>query len=82
MQALGLAIVIYSWLLHLKSSDYGPLIGNQWFTAPVILIISAKVSMLLGILGCFGAWFEKKFLLFIVIQTQFRERMFNLFFSS
>ncbi len=72
-------------MLHLKSNDYGPLMGNQWFTAPVILIISgmdlllilinsyldnflAKISMVLGILGCVGAWFEKKALLFIVIK--------------
>jgi len=39
-QILGLAIVVCSWLLHFKSNDYGPLMGNQWFTAPVILIIS------------------------------------------
>jgi len=37
---LGVAIVVCSWLLHLKSNDYGPLMGNQWFTAPVILIIA------------------------------------------
>lgn len=65
--ALGLAIVICSWLLHLKSTDYGPLVGNQWFTAPVILIFSAKLSMVLGIVGCLGAWFEKKALLFLYI---------------
>lgn len=75
--------MVYSWLLHLKSNDYGPLIGNRWFTAPVILIVSgfyfeilliynklnnflAKLSMLLGIIGCIGAWFEKKALLFLV----------------
>jgi hypothetical protein len=28
----------------------------------------AKLSMLLGLVGCFGAWFEKKALLFIVIK--------------
>ncbi|CAF5161411.1 unnamed protein product [Rotaria sp. Silwood1] len=43
--------------------------GNQWFTAPVVLIISAKCSMLLGLIGCLGAWFEKKPLLFIYIIT-------------
>jgi hypothetical protein len=37
---LGLAIITWSWLLHLKSIDYGALMGKQWFTAPVILIIS------------------------------------------
>ncbi|CAF2038730.1 unnamed protein product [Rotaria magnacalcarata] len=65
--ALGLAIVIFSWMLHLKSSDYGPLMGNEWFTAPVVLIISAKCSMVLGLIGCIGAWFEKKSLLFLYI---------------
>ncbi|CAF3703009.1 unnamed protein product [Adineta steineri] len=67
--ALGLAIVVYTWLLHLKTTDYGSLMGSQWFTAPMILIISAKFSMLLGIVGCMGAWFEKRALLFIYIIT-------------
>ncbi|UJR32059.1 hypothetical protein I4U23_019527 [Adineta vaga] len=67
--ALGFAVVVYSWLLHIKSTDYGSLITRPWFTAPVILIISAKFSMLLGILGCFGAWCEKRALLFVYIIT-------------
>lgn len=29
--------------------------------------VLAKISMLLGAIGCIGAWFEKKILLFIVI---------------
>jgi len=86
---LGFAIVVCSWWLHMKSADYRPLMGNQWFTAPVVLIISgfdliffflilnslfffqAKVSMLLGAVGCVGAWFEKKYLLFAVNINQF-----------
>ncbi|CAF2701565.1 unnamed protein product [Rotaria sp. Silwood2] len=67
--SLAVAIVVCSWLLHLKSSDYGPLMGNQWFTAPVVLIFSAKCSIFLGLIGCLGAWFEKKPLLFIYIIT-------------
>jgi hypothetical protein len=39
-QALGFAIVVCSWWLHIKSADYRPLMGNQWLTAPVVLIIS------------------------------------------
>lgn len=31
--------------------------------------VLAKISMLLGAIGCIGAWFEKKILLFIVIQS-------------
>ncbi|CAF1008525.1 unnamed protein product [Adineta ricciae] len=65
--ALGFAVVVYSWLLHIKSADYGSLMGSPWFTAPVILIISAKFSMLLGIVGCLGAWCEKRALLFMYI---------------
>jgi hypothetical protein len=42
--------------------------GNQWLTAPVVLIVSAKLSMLLGAVGCVGAWFEKKALLFLVSE--------------
>jgi len=67
--ALGFAVVVCSWWLHIKSADYRPLMGNQWFTAPVVLIVSAKFSMLLGAVGCIGAWFEKKTLLFIYIIT-------------
>jgi len=37
---LGFAIVVCSWWLHIKSADYRPLMGNQLFTAPVVLIIS------------------------------------------
>ncbi|CAF1048669.1 unnamed protein product [Rotaria sp. Silwood1] len=67
--ALGFAVVVCSWWLHIKSIDYRPLMKNQIFTAPVVLIISAKFSMLLGAIGCIGAWFEKKILLFIYIIT-------------
>ncbi|UJR14688.1 hypothetical protein I4U23_001681 [Adineta vaga] len=67
--ALGFAIVVCSWWLHIKSADYRPLMGNPWFTAPVVLIFSAKLSMLLGAIGCAGAWFEKKIFLFIYIIT-------------
>lgn len=80
---MGFAVVVCSWWLHVKSADYRPLMGNQWFTAPVVLIFSgldlwfvlalnlffdflAKLSMILGAVGCVGAWFEKKVLLFIV----------------
>jgi hypothetical protein len=89
---LGLAIVVCSWWLHLKSSDYRPLLNNQWFTAPIILIVSglhlqsyiinrfrsflAKCSMVLGAVGCLGAWYEKKALLFIVIKN------FDVFFEN
>lgn len=85
---MGFAIVVCSWWLHVKSADYRPLMGNQWFTAPVVLIISglkfkvllilnfavffsATLSMILGAVGCVGAWFEKKALLFIVIKIFF-----------
>ena len=85
-QAFGLAVVICSWWLHLKSADYGALLANRWLTAPAIVIVSgrewpndlvldvqfdhwlAKLAILLGIVGCLGAWFEKKAILLLVID--------------
>lgn len=85
-QAFGLAVVICSWWLHLKSADYGALLANRWLTAPAIVIVSgrerpsdlilhvhfdrwlAKLAIVLGALGCLGAWFEKKAILFLVID--------------
>jgi len=40
---LGFAVVVCSWWLHVKSSDYRPLMGNQLFTAPIVLIISGLI---------------------------------------
>ncbi|CAF0742869.1 unnamed protein product, partial [Didymodactylos carnosus] len=65
----GLSVLSVSVWIHFASMEYRPFMGNRVFTAPIVLIVSAKLSVILGAIGCVGAWFEKKTLLLVYVIT-------------
>ena len=60
-----MGVGIYS---RIKSKDWDSLLGNDgtFTSAANLMIASGALVMIIGFLGCCGAWKENKFMLIVV----------------
>lgn len=77
-QLIGLTFIgLGSWIL-LSLKDYEDFLENQIISAPIILITTGAVIVVVSFFGCYGAWRESRCLLKTVSESLSTEKLYYL----